>query len=213
MSKKAVLLSIKPKFCELIASGKKTVEIRKNRPKIDVPFKVYIYCTKGDAPLVYGSPVPNYIEENLVTTSGYSRKEAERIFDVYNGKVIGEFVCDNINKFRVFSDSIISSMPFDIEAESCLTLNNINNYIGTGISGYAWHISDLVIYDKPKELSEFYKSCVDKYCYCEGCQYGYIKYPEWVETAENLEGISYDTYCLNLVQRPPQNWCYVEELI
>ncbi len=38
---KAVLLSIKPKFCELIASGKKTVEIRKNRPGIDVPSSVY----------------------------------------------------------------------------------------------------------------------------------------------------------------------------
>ncbi len=201
MSKKAVLLSIKPKFCELIASGKKTVEIRKNRPKIDVPFKVYIYCTKGDAPLVYGSPVPNYIEENLVTTSGYSRKEAERIFDVYNGKVIGEFVCDNINKFRVFSDSIISSMPFDIEAESCLTLNNINNYIGTGISGYAWHISDLVIYDKPKDLDEFEKPCSHD---CRNCKYWYSGSP-----------IDYEPPCCEwedcVITRPPQSWCYVEE--
>lgn len=41
-----VLLPIKPKWCELIASGKKTIEVRKTRPKIETPFKCYIYCTK-----------------------------------------------------------------------------------------------------------------------------------------------------------------------
>ena len=44
---KAVLISIKPKWCELIASGKKTVEVRKTNPKLDTPFKCYIYCTKA----------------------------------------------------------------------------------------------------------------------------------------------------------------------
>jgi len=42
----SVLISIQPKWCELIASGKKTIEVRKTRPKLDTPFKVYIYCTK-----------------------------------------------------------------------------------------------------------------------------------------------------------------------
>ena len=46
MSNKAVLLSVQPKWCELIATGKKTIEIRKTKPKIKVPFKAYIYCTK-----------------------------------------------------------------------------------------------------------------------------------------------------------------------
>lgn len=43
---KSVLISIKPQYCELIASGKKTVEVRKRRPKLQTPFKCYIYCTK-----------------------------------------------------------------------------------------------------------------------------------------------------------------------
>lgn len=42
---KSVLISIKPKWCELIANGKKTLEVRKTRPKLEVPFKCYIYCT------------------------------------------------------------------------------------------------------------------------------------------------------------------------
>ena len=47
MMAKAVLISIHPKWCELIASGKKMVEIRKNKPKLETPFKCYIYQTKG----------------------------------------------------------------------------------------------------------------------------------------------------------------------
>ena len=46
---RAVLISINPKWCKLIIDGKKTVEIRKTRPKIDTPFKCYIYCTRSGA--------------------------------------------------------------------------------------------------------------------------------------------------------------------
>ena len=42
---KAVLLSIRPEWCEKILGGEKTVEIRKTRPKLEPPFKCYIYCT------------------------------------------------------------------------------------------------------------------------------------------------------------------------
>lgn len=40
----AVLISIRPKWCEKIISGEKTIEVRKTRPKMDTPFKCYIYC-------------------------------------------------------------------------------------------------------------------------------------------------------------------------
>ena len=43
---KAILISIRPKWVEKIASGEKTIEVRKTRPKIEMPFKCYIYCTK-----------------------------------------------------------------------------------------------------------------------------------------------------------------------
>mgnify|MGYP000588302884 FL=1 len=70
---KSVILSIKPKYCELIASGKKTIEVRKTRPKIETPFKCYVYCTKE-----------------------YYRKGNGYFQGKYCGKVIGEFVCDEI---------------------------------------------------------------------------------------------------------------------
>lgn len=43
---KAVMLSIRPKWCEKICRGEKTVEVRKTRPKLNTPFRVYIYCTR-----------------------------------------------------------------------------------------------------------------------------------------------------------------------
>ena len=68
--RKSVLISIQPKWCELIANGKKTIEVRKTKPKLETPFKCYIYCTRQGRPLVYGSPCPSYVEENLVQTYG-----------------------------------------------------------------------------------------------------------------------------------------------
>ena len=97
---KSVIISIKPRYCELIANGKKTIEIRKTKPKIDTPFKCYIYCTKHGRPLVYGSPYPSYVEENLVQTYGYSKKKADEIFGCWNGKIIGEFVCSKIDEYN-----------------------------------------------------------------------------------------------------------------
>lgn len=42
---KSVLISIKPKWCDFILSGEKTVEVRKTKPKVEPPFKCYIYKT------------------------------------------------------------------------------------------------------------------------------------------------------------------------
>ena len=87
---KSVLISIQPKPCELIASDKKTVEVRKTKPKLETPFKCYIYCTHGKVWLtsVNGKvQKPNNIVLDLT-------KDCE--VQELNGKVIGEFVCDRI---------------------------------------------------------------------------------------------------------------------
>ena len=135
---KSVLISIQPKWVEKIASGKKTIEVRKSKPKLETPFKCYIYETKGKQ--------VEHCDGCDVTYYG-------------RGKVIGEFVCDKIYKFagRWFGDY---TRPFGTEAmilrESCLTLDELTNYLSLK-DGYGWHISDLKIYYKPKELSEFRK--------------------------------------------------------
>jgi predicted transcriptional regulator len=140
---KAVMISIQPKWVEKIASGEKTIEVRKTRPKIETPFKVYIYCTKG---------------ESLWLTQEGLKLKTELSGYLLNGKVIGEFVCDRIDKIKPvyeFYDKIGYNLDDSQIKETCLTRQELKDY-GKRKTLYGWHISDLVIYDKPKELSEFY---------------------------------------------------------
>lgn len=161
---KSVLMSIQPKWCELIASGKKTLEVRKTKPKLETPFKVYIYCTNTKPYLVWGDVFRGNWETEFTHLSGYSREEAERIWDVFNGKVIGEFVCDDIDTIAMFNDLLYCEANSQANKlkQMCLTIEEIKAYLGKKNIGYGWHISDLVIYDEPKELSEFYKYRFDR---------------------------------------------------
>jgi predicted transcriptional regulator len=177
---KGVLISIKPKWCELIASGKKTVEVRKTKPKLDTPFKVYIYCTKDNT----------FAEKTL---RGFSDDGKAIYYKANKGKVIGEFVCDDITRILNF----ITRFGVEGRSEgelntiaqcSCLDYMDMLEYFGTDKGGYAWHISDLVIYDRPKELDMFRSHNVRVYV-------GENGYP--MPTHE--------------ITKPPQSWCYVEE--
>lgn len=156
---KAVLISIRPKWCELIANGKKTVEVRKTRPKLETPFKCYIYCSQsGDARRLVGE----------------------------RGKVIGEFTCERIYKIDKDSTDFLFkagrlSVYKQAAEEKCglrvaMTDDELHGYLGH-CQGYGWHISGLRIYDMPRELGEFQRatdpcdSCYAEYTWkCTGCK-------------------------------------------
>lgn len=189
---KSILQSIKPQYCELIASGKKTIEVRKTRPKLDVPFKVYIYCTKDKTSFL----LPTYSKGNLTDSD---------IWQKGNGKVIGEYVCDDIEEYKFtylheppFQNIKGYSINDDELKQICLTYEALNEY-GKDKPLYLWHISDLKIYDKPKELSEFVK-------------YGFEQdYAEWEHySIAGVNGKEPDIDDYRLIS-PPQSWCYVEE--
>ena len=188
---KSVLISIRPEWCELIASGEKTIEVRKTRPKLDMPFKCYIYCTNRRPFLVWGDIFRGDWFTEFTRISGYSRAEADKIWDVFNGHIAGEFTCD-----RIYELAPLNHAPDDVEKQACLTREEIVKYLkGTG---YGWHISDLRIYDQPRELTEFRRACPNS-LYCEsGAMY-------WENNGtcgnESLQ-----------IKRPPQSWCYVAEV-
>ena len=148
---KAVLISIRPEWCEKIMTGQKTIEVRKTRPKMDTPFKCYIYKCG-------------------------------------NGKVIGEFTCDCIDEYD--DDTIFSFRhedyarwnDFDLD-RACMHPEDFQNY-ANGKWLYGWHISDLRVYDHPRDLWEF-----------TGLR----------ETKFGAEPVP--------ITRPPQSWRYVEEEI
>ena len=232
---KSILISIKPQWCEKIVSGEKTIEVRKSAPK-EVPLKAYIYATMPKR--FYKCGAVNTSDELLWLANGKIEMCDGFKFwadgDEYqnlNGKVIGEFICDKVDKYtaefvdndcyedirRIWIDDdgeedfeIVTSNdrdnPEDCELlkKSCLTYAELKNYIGANfhdIPFYGLHISDLKIYDKPKELSEFRKPCpYSENMLCNFClKSGYLP---------NME-----IGCFNTITRPPLSWCYVEELI
>lgn len=171
---KAVLISIRPKWCEKIVNGEKTVEVRKTSPKMKTPFKCYIYCTQ-----------PKYPHEDFIATD-YPKPQFYG-----GGKVIGEFTCD-----RIYELAPLNHAPNDVEQQACLTREEIVRYL-KGV-GCGWHISDLKIYDAPRELGEFRRVCVND-LYCERC----AMYRENKGTCGN-KSLRF--------KRPPLSWCYVEEM-
>lgn len=155
----SVLISINPKWCDLIVLGKKTIEVRKTRPKMGTPFKCYIYCTKDrhNALVVRNGQAKKIICDNSDTAIYCGGCPG-------NGKVIGEFVCDEILVIagHKFYDDV-GRFIYDRIQDACLTEKEIDDYLD-GKYGYGWHISNLVIYDKPMELSEF-QHCGANYHY------------------------------------------------
>ncbi len=187
---KSVLISIQPKWCELICTFlgydnrrplyKKRLELRKSAPKT-TPFKAYIYETQGRNKISKG-----------------------------RRQVIGEFICDYVVRYCEMSNADLA------EEMSCVPREDILKY-SNGKEVFGWHISDLVIYDKPKELSKFYKPC-------ENLINGSCKIPYPFNPCAKI-GMTYERVgkngehrrlveknaCLNVLRRPPQSWCYVGE--
>lgn len=173
---KAVLLSIQPNWCKFIWAGMKTVEVRKTRPTLETPFKVYIYCTKAKSKIGYLRIVPG---------KGWLRLD---------GTVIGEFTCKKItgvthvgetgnwksDRLHVIEPGLYYKPADALLKAACMSKETAEKYL-KGRDGLAWHISDLKIYDQPRELRTF-----------TGLQ----------STRFGMRPVE--------VTRPPQSWCYVE---
>ena len=167
---RAVMLSIRPKWCEKIASGEKTIEVRKTRPKLDTPFRGYIYCT------LQGCNEFFRVDLGRDVAKWNRGKWADR-----KGKVIGEFTCERIALIAYDGGELSSTTNAAFSPATCLTQSEIIAYIGDKGRCYGWHMSDLRIYDTPRELSEFTG--------LRNTRFGAAPYD---------------------IKRPPQSWCYVE---
>ena len=176
----SILLSINKPHTDNIKALIKKIEVRKSKPNCELPFKGFIYETK------------------------------------HNGgckKVIGEFICDEIyhiknygTRFSINNDERLTN---GVARASCLNFDDMKNYLKDK-DGYAWHITDLVIYETPKELTEFKTKCRE---------YGSDN-PNCTECNYYISGMCYeydesDCGCNGLkpITRPPQSWCYVKEIL
>ena len=210
MNDKAVLLSIQPRWCGLIASGKKTIEVRKTRPKIETPFKCYIYQSKSKDQLMYVMKDGDENYGEIYHGKPVFIKTYSEYSNFCEQKVIGEFICDEICTYYPISNVDPINKPYGdyILASSCLSAEELNDYAfrrwGYG-KLYGWHISELKIYnDQPKELSEFGALCDED---CPNCEFW--KY-DMVNQHERDMDCTNSSYPLRPLKRPPRSWCYVE---
>lgn len=185
---KAVLISIRPKWVEKITRGEKTLEVRKTRPKLETPFKCYIYCTEAKKRLVtilkdddenygeihHGKPVFIKVEEGSVCDMWGKRQ-----------KIVGEFTCDRIDRvlWKVEYGTSYDCSNDDVAA-ACLTRDELDAY-GKHRPLYLWHISGLKLYNDPVDLAHFHN--------CAHCEFPFC-----------------EKQCHSPMQHPPQSWCYVE---
>lgn len=233
---KSVLISIQPYYVFLIIARRmewniqqeKTVEVRKDFPK-DLSWnkRVHIYCSKNRKSFnripaqyqpfmekflgkVIGEFVCDGVDEYNCEFWGSDdymsplhAMEQIRILDY-----VDEDDPDWKEYCYVTGNEVENPDDCELCRESCLTYSDIRKYIGKGDKTfYGWHISDLKIYDKPKELGEFNAVCPYKKpdmtrmnvdCPCD-------KYT-WAFDEKRKK-----IYCTRRISRPPQSWCYVEE--
>ena len=201
---KAIMKSVSPRICEKVANGDCTILVSKTVPKFDLPFKGYICCTNAK-PYLYreaNPPFELFLDSQLYKGKGYD----DRLF---SGKVIGDFICDEIIEWQYdsghqhyveYPDDCTSYFPYlKCHSEATgLKCSEIEK-LGKGKPLYGLHISDLKIYDKPKELSEFYTKKM-----CNACK----------KSGYESTACMYDEDCKMPmpITRAPSNWCYVEEL-
>ena len=188
---KAILISIKPKYVADILNGKKTIEIRKTMPKCDLPIDVYIYCSKNG-------------ELNYELTSDFISWLIDK---KWRGKVVAKFTLNKVEEHHILPSERI--MPFNGNVEPklknlCLTKEEVMAYgKGQDYQAFLWYIDNLVIFDKPKELSEF--SAFRK-------PYWNKKTKEFIKEEQKKFGCRiFKVSRLKPLTKAPQSWCYAEE--
>lgn len=187
MKKQYLLLTIRPEYLVDILNGKKTIEIRKYIPKCKLPCEVYIYCSEGKRHHYlcelydYNNQYRPYYTYEKYTGDGCMPAPL-------NGKVVAKFILNNISSYEIDmtcyeQNSIYLNNKYIGELQTskleflnlaCLLNKDLEKYL-TKENGdiinkfYAWHIDNLVIFDKPKQLSDYgIKRAPQKYCYVKG---------------------------------------------
>lgn len=190
---KAVLMSIKPKWVELILNGKKTIEVRKNKPKLETPFKVYVYETKDKS------------FEGIGFCAGWNK--GNRTYIHYPSKVTLEFIVDRVDEAPTKN---ISPETIKLAEDACVSVGQLCHYFD-GETATGLHITNVKVYSTPKELSEFIRpsnGCCNE-GKCNGCKF----------LDKGIDGIieddclaDFDTDSYSILRRPPQSWQFVKEI-
>lgn len=196
---KSILLPVHPELLANILNGDANILIRKLFPKDYVGW-VYIYCSKGKPSLVKS--------DHFGVCTALGDVDTKKVL---NGKVVARFWCDKVEEIKLEPVEDYSSDTYeymtktldedDLLEKSCLHTLDLSKYLH-GKKGYAIHISKLEVFDKPKELSEFWHKCEqkEKDRKCANCPIGWALWNDGHKSCEDHH-IIYET---------PKNYCYIE---
>lgn len=186
-----ILLSVRPEWVAKIHNGEKLAEIRGTIPKKAMmknePIRVCIYCTKDTKRILAGTPLVEKSWKCWNRNEWSAQEKKDCGYGAYNGKVVSEFI---LNMTECFTTDYRKNaeQTARICKLSCVSFDEMADYEVGKPCLFAWHISHLHIYDKPKELHEFGN----------------------YETRYSKARKSQITGWFPL-RRPPQSYCYVEE--
>lgn len=211
-----ILASLKPYYYYLIGEKKKNIEVRKSALK-DLPQDIVFYMSKDEKSF---AKIPKEFQEKYRKHFGKVGLAivCDRIDEFYCASVpyqkennlgYGHFVDNGVYKVNGWHEGVVferndrhidSMLKNNDLKEMCLSAQEIFDYIGIGKHLYGWHISNLKIYDKPRELSEFRKS-------------GFMTEEEWLFNLYPNTHCHYDAWAKKFeITRPPQSWMFVEEV-
>lgn len=213
-----ILASLKPYYYYLIGERKKTIEVRKSTLK-DLPQDIVFYMSKDEKSF---AKIPKEFQEKYRKYFGKigMKVVCDKIEDFYcacvpylkeNNLGYGQFVDNGVYKVNGWHEGIVferndryieTMLNNDDLKEMCLSAQELFDYIGVGKHLYSWHISDLKIYDKPKELSEFYRPC----------SYSGICYSCNRFRPNGTPNDEPNDFCDGEITRPPQSYMYVKEV-
>lgn len=177
---RAILISIRPEWVAKILNGEKTIEIRTTIPKCELPIDVYIYCTHGYSLTHLTNDATRFCvhqfkdDDKKIKCVGTSELDGP-----LNGKVVAKFTLNKIENFVNGMNELELEWDGKPDAEydyfayekalekACLTYEEADKYCPDQ-SFYAWHISNLEVFDEPKELGDFgIKKAPESFCYIE----------------------------------------------
>ena len=219
---KSIILSVQPQWLAKILNGEKTIEIRKSAPK-ELPCEVYLYCTMGKPYLNQHKGTP--FEDGQLHTScilqdcplNFEEHTSKHLSAInLNGKVVAKFTLNKVEEVgltlhtKKISDYFVGEKDhivinkveeyiYDELEGTCLTVDELHAY-GKGEPLSAWHIDNLVIFDKPMELGEFQSPT-------------FLERPFDLSKLKDGETITFHQWRQKaIITRAPQSFCYCEPI-
>ena len=162
---KSIILSVQPQWLAKILNGEKTIEIRKSAPK-ELPCEVYFYCTMGKPELhrydswngeswerhyLFRKPIVGEWLQNGLVVAKFTLNKVDEVGLTLHIKNINDYFVGDKTRFII---NKVEEYIYDEIEGTCLTVDELHAY-GKGDTLYAWHIDNLVIFDKPMELKDF----------------------------------------------------------